>query len=276
MQVEPKPSSSDRMAAHTASMKSENSVNRRPPQHKYRMSFIASPGQALDVAARAERLQFLQAHLGQCTADYLDERLKKYNLLLEAHDRRGERVAMMFGHLSEIHWRGLRWPFLHLGLSVVHTEHRGQSLARELPTVLVRRGLAQHPLKFATLGIWLSAKCSSPASYQSLKRATEPLFYPTFDAAGRLTPAPEGLLQAVQSAVGLPISDSPILWGANQDARFQLPSDDYRLYPQLLQFYREQILPSQSEVLCIGLWHPLRLLPGIKNFTRQLGSRIER
>ncbi|HRK07496.1 MAG TPA: hypothetical protein PLZ57_06975 [Pseudobdellovibrionaceae bacterium] len=241
----------------------------------YRMSFIESPGQALSAPARAERLEFLQAHLGHCTADYLDERLAKYNLLLEAHTPQGVRAAMMFGHLTELQWRGVRWPLLHLGLSVVHTEHRGQSLARELPKVLVRRALARHPLKFSTLGIWLSAKCSSPASYQSLKRATEPLFYPTFNAQGELEPAPDALLQAVQSALGLELSQSPILYGANQDARFQLPSEDYRLPAKLLKFYREEILPSQSEVLCMGLWHPLRLLPGARQLTRALGSRGE-
>ena len=250
--------------------------NKLPPQKLYRMSFISSPGDSLDAQGRAERLQFLQTHLGQCTADYIDERLKKYNLLLEAHDTKGERAAMMFGHLSEIKWRGVRWPLLHLGLSVVHTGHRGQSLARELPTVIVRRALSQHPLKFSTLGIWLSAKCSSPASYQSLKRATEPVFFPLFNSKGELQAAPEGLLHAVQSALGLAIDDSPILWGANQDARFQLPREDYRLDPQLLRFYEEKILPSQSEMLCIGLWHPLRLVPGVKKIAREISLRRER
>jgi GNAT superfamily N-acetyltransferase len=239
------------------------------------MSFIESPGQALSAPARTERLEFLQAHLGHCTAEYLDERLEKYNLLLEAHTPQGVRAAMMFGHLTELKWRGLSWPLLHLGLSVVHTDHRGQSLARELPKVLVRRALARHPVKFSTLGIWLSAKCSSPASYQSLKRATEPIFHPTFSTQGELEPAPEALLQAVQSAMGLKLSESPILYGANQDARFQLPSEDYRLPAKLLKFYRDEILPSQSEVLCMGLWHPLRLLPGARQITRALGARSE-
>lgn len=268
MQVEPQRTSL-RSAAKGSSRSEASSKT-------YRMSFIESPGTALSSQDRQERLAFLQAHLGHCTADYLDERLQKYNLLLEAHDPQGVRAAMMFGHLTELEWRGLRWPLLHLGLSVVHTDHRGQSLARELPKVLVRRALARHPLKFSTLGIWLSAKCSSPASYQSLKRATEPVFYPTFNARGELEPAPEGLLQAVQSALGLKLSESPILYGANQDARFQLPSEDYRLPSMLLKFYREEILPSQSEVLCMGLWHPLRLIPGAKKLTRALGERGER
>ncbi|MEB3223468.1 MAG: hypothetical protein VKS61_15450 [Candidatus Sericytochromatia bacterium] len=237
----------------------------------YRYSVITSPGEALSDRDQADRLAFVQAHLGHCTADYLRERLHRYNMLMEAHTPDGERVALMFGHLTQLRGRRVSWPLLHLGLSVVHKDQRGRRLARELPTVLVRRALQAHPWKFLSLGIWLSAKCSSPASYQSLKRATEPFFYPRVSPDGELEAPPLALLHGVQGALGLPAADSPILWGANQDARFQLPEEDYQLDPSLLRFYQSHILPSQSEVLCFGLWHPLRLLPGAETVTRRWG-----
>jgi hypothetical protein len=227
----------------------------------YTFSFIDAPGQALCVQGRAERLAFLQAHLGRCTSDYFEERLQKYNLLLEAHTPEGERAALMFGDLRQIRGRAVTWPLLHLGLSVVHTAQRGRNLARLLPTVLVRRVLTTHPLKTLSLGLWLSAKCSSPASYQSLRRATAPVFFPRIGEVG-LEGMPMGLLHGVQRALGLPESDSPILLGANQDARFQLPAEQYELDARVLRFYEEAVFPSRSEVLCFGLWHPMRLVPG--------------
>lgn len=202
-------------------------------------------------------------HVERC---YIEKRLAQYNTVLTARNEDGSLAAFMCSNITSMQTPlpFLRLPMLHFGLSVVDHPSRAKGIARELPRVLIRRLGTLFPLRFFFFGIVLTAKCSSPASFRTIQRATEPLFFPRLDERDLLV-VPEFLTWAVRSvraALRLDTQDSILLAGANADGQFRLAPETYddTKDPALFRHFARHILPSQSEVIAFGLWHPIKLL----------------
>ncbi len=202
-------------------------------------------------------------HVERC---YIEKRLAQYNTLLVARNSDGTLAAFMCSNITSMQTPipFLRLPMLHFGLSIVDHPHRAKGIARELPRILVRRLRTLFPVRFFLFGIVLTAKCSSPASYRTIQRATEPLFCPRLNKRGVLV-VPKFLtwaIRSVRAALRLDTQSSILLAGANADGQFRLSPEAYdeEKDPALFRHFAQHILPSQSEVIAFGLWHPIKLL----------------
>lgn len=197
---------------------------------------------------------------------YIEKRLAHYNTVLTARSSDDSLAAFMCSNITSMQTPipFLRLPMLHFGLSIVDHSFRAKGIARELPRVLIRHLRTLFPIRFFLFGIVLTAKCSSPASFRTIQRATEPLFVPRLDDHGLLV-VPEFLnwaIRSVRTALRLDTHNGILLAGANADGQFRLAPEAYdeAKDPALFQHFARRILPSQSEVIAFGLWHPIKLL----------------
>ena len=202
-------------------------------------------------------------HVERC---YIEKRLAQYNTVLIARGEDGSLAAFMCSNITSMQTPipFLRLPMLHFGLSIVDHPYRAKGIARELPRILIRRLRTLFPVRFFLFGIVLTAKCSSPASFRTIQRATEPLFFPRLDGHDLLV-VPKFLnwaVLSVRAALRLDTQGSILLAGANADGQFRLAPEAYdeAKDPALFQHFARHILPSQSEVIAFGLWHPIKLL----------------
>lgn len=221
-------------------------------------------------STRLELLQELHSlasrnveHVG---LEYIEKRLVQYNTVLTARNTDGTLAAFMCSNITSLKTPipFLRLPMLHFGLSIVDHPYRAQGIARELPRVLIRRLKNLFPIRFLLFGIVLTAKCSSPASFRTIQRATEPLFFPRLNKKNVLS-VPAFLTWAIRNvriALHLEPENTVILAGANTDGQFRLAAESYDETKDraLFRYFSTSILPNQSEVLAFGLWHPIKLI----------------
>lgn len=210
-------------------------------------------------------------NVARISREYLRKRLVRYNTLLVARQESGEIAGFMCSHISEVP-TGLKFfkmPLLHFGLSIVDEPFRAQRLARTLPETLISYLARRFTFRFFTVGIILSAKCSSPASYRTIQRATEPTFWPRLAAINGSASSIvcqafffRSLVPGIKAELQIEPSDTAdlILRGVNDNGEFELAKESYSsaIDSTTHDYFAEVLIPSRSEILSFGIWHPLK------------------
>ena len=206
-------------------------------------------------------------NVDKITKEYLRARLEKYQVLILAYE--GEQLlGFMFNHLYSMNFLFIKYPVVHVGLTIVDKAHRRRNITGYFSAAIYRAAKERMGLMSLGFGLFLTSKCSSPISFLRIMKASMNFGLPKIKDTDRLDKFSSSGLgrrfsKKITSIIASETNRDFKVLSANDDSNFQLEKEKFSPRNQreekIFDYFDKHIMP-QNELVFVSWMHPVFLL----------------